>query len=80
MCKKLLDNIFKKKVEENRNRLGFNIDEDFGLVVIHEFFWEYEEFRSYDLASAEKATEEEREIEENRTDAHLEELNVLMGS
>jgi hypothetical protein len=39
MCKKILNDIFSKKIDENKHKLGFKIDGDFGLVVIHEFFF-----------------------------------------
>jgi thermostable 8-oxoguanine DNA glycosylase len=71
ICKKLYNEIFRKKIEENQNKLGFKIDQDFSLIVIHEFFWEYEEFRSYDVTKLEEASGEKRESEEAETNWNL---------
>jgi len=79
ICKKLYNEVFSKKIEENRSKLGFIIDDDFSLIVIHEFFWEYEEFQSYDMAKLEEATGETRETEEAQTDWNLAALESLMG-
>lgn len=57
ICKKIHREIFSKKIEMNRSKLDFKIDEDFGLVLIHEFFWEYEEFCSFDVAELEETTD-----------------------
>lgn len=78
ICKKLLKDIFKKKIEESKDKLGFKVDEDFGLVVIHEFFWEYEGFYGYDNTKLEEVTGEEKEKEESGTDYNLHEINILM--
>jgi len=78
ICKKLLNEVFRKKIEENKHRLGFKINEDFGLVLIHEFFWEYEEFGSYDSKELEEAIGEERKREEAETSCNLAELDELI--
>lgn len=57
ICKKLCLEVFERKIEENRNNLGFKIDEDLGLVLVHEFFWEYEEFSSFDGGELEESTD-----------------------
>jgi hypothetical protein len=78
MCKKLLNEVFRRKIEENRNKLGFKIDEDFGLVVMHEFFWEYAEFSSYDPMKLKEATDAEKKLEEEKTSQNLKELNKFI--
>lgn len=78
ICKKLLNDIFKKKIKENKDKLGFRVDEDFGLVVVHEFFWEYEGFDGYDKTKLEEATGKDKENEESGTDYNLQEINILM--
>jgi len=78
MCKKLLNDVFSKKIEESEHKMSFKIDEDFGLIVIHEFFWEYEEFSSYDVTKLEEAIGEKRKTEEGETTWNLEELDELM--
>ena len=77
-CKKLLNDVFKKKIGENKDKLGFRVDEDFGMVVMHEFFWEYEGFYGYDRTKLEEITGEDKEDEEVFTDNNLQEINVLM--
>jgi thermostable 8-oxoguanine DNA glycosylase len=77
ICKKLLSDVFSKQIEQNKRRLGFNVDEDFGLVFIHEFFWEYEEFSSYDATKLEEAIGEKRKTEEAETDWNLGVLGEL---
>jgi hypothetical protein len=77
MCRKLFNDVFKRKIEENKERLGFEIDEDFGLVVVHEFFWEYYEFDSYDVLSLEEASGEAREEEESMATENLEQIGLL---
>lgn len=78
ICKKLLRDFFGKKIEENRKKLNFKIDEEFGLVVIHEFFWEYEEFSFYDANRLEEATGEKLKAEEAEINWNLAELDELM--
>ena len=56
ICKRLRREVFEKKIEENRNKFTFEFDEDFELALIHEFFWEYEEFSCFN----------ERELEETK--------------
>jgi len=79
ICKKLYTEVFYKKIEENKSKLGFTIDEDFSLIVIHEFFWEYEGFQSYDITKLEEATGETRKTQEADTDWNLAMLETLMG-
>jgi thermostable 8-oxoguanine DNA glycosylase len=78
ICKKLYNEIFSKKIEENRNKLGFKIDEDFSLIVIHEFFWEYEEFCSYDITKLEEAKADRWKREESETAWNLAALDELI--
>jgi hypothetical protein len=78
VCIKLYNEVFRNKIEKNKSKLGFQIDEDFGLVFIHEFFWEFEEFNGYDPANLEEATGQRLKIEEERTQANLETLKQLM--
>ncbi|MGQ9642137.1 MAG: hypothetical protein ACUVUF_08510 [Candidatus Bathycorpusculaceae bacterium] len=56
ICKRLYSEIFSKKIKEHKSRFGFKIDQDFSLIVIHEFFWEYDEFQSYDIIKLKEAT------------------------
>ena len=75
ICRKLFNEVFRKKIEEHQNKLGFRIDEDFSLIVIHEFFWEYEEFNSYDITKLKEATGDRRKLEEEETRWNLEEFS-----
>lgn len=75
ICRKLYNEVFRKKIEEHQNKLGFRIDEDFSLIVIHEFFWEYEEFNSYDMTKLKEATGDRRKSEEGETRWNLEEIS-----
>lgn len=84
VCKNLYNEVFNKKIKEHKDNLGSRfvklIDEDFSLIVIHEFFWEYEEFQSYDITKLEKATAEnlveEKKIEDWNL-ALIESINEL---
>jgi len=78
ICKKLYNDVFSKKIKENKSEFGFKIDEDFSLIVIHEFFWEYEEFRSYDATKLEEATGNVRRTEEAKTSWNLTALENLI--
>jgi thermostable 8-oxoguanine DNA glycosylase len=71
ICKKLYSDIFNRKLEQYKSKLGFRIDPDFSLIVIHEFFWEYEEFQSYDAGRLEEATGDKRNIEKKETELNL---------
>jgi hypothetical protein len=77
ICKELYNDYFSKKIYENQNKLGFKIDRDFSLVVIHEFFWEYNVFNSYDVTRLEEAIGERLNSEEELTNQILKELNAL---
>ena len=67
ICKNLYKDIFRQKIEKNKNSLGFEIDEDFGLILIHEFFWEYHLFYDYKIEELEKA--EEEDLKREKADA-----------
>jgi hypothetical protein len=71
ICKKLYADIFSRKIEENKSKLGFKIDQDFSLVVVHEFFWECDEFQSYDATKLKEATGERRQKEEKETEFNV---------
>jgi len=71
VCKRLYSEIFAKKIEEHKSNFGFKIDQDFSLIVIHEFFWEYDEFQSYDVTKLQKATGDEWQRHENETDFNI---------
>lgn len=78
VCKKLLTYIFKRKIDENKDKLGFRVDDDFGLVVMHEFFWEYSGFYRYDKSKLEELAGEQKEVEEIGTNNNLQEINMYM--
>lgn len=80
ICKKLYADLFSKKIAENKNRLGFKTDDDFSLIVIHEFFWEYDEFGSFDPAKLKEASGDERKREEAKTDINVAKFESLMGA
>jgi Zn-finger domain-containing protein len=75
VCKMQYSSIFNKKIQENSGKLGFTIDEDFGLVLIHEFFWEYDEFKSFHKEELEEATGDIRRSEEKRAQHCLKDLS-----
>ena len=79
MCKRLLNDLFKRKIEERKDTLGFEVEDDLGLVVMHEFFWEYGVFFGYDKSKLQKATGEELKYEKERTESHLNEIRRLKG-
>lgn len=74
ICKKLYSGVFEEKFRKNQSRLGFKVDKDFGLALIHDFFWEYEEFQSYNVSDLGKATGTLKKQEEKITQERLEEL------
>lgn len=78
VCKGLLGNMFKKKIEENKDKLGFEIDDDFDLVVMHEFFWEYEGFYGYDKSKLREVAGEKRDEEVKDTDENLQEVRSFL--
>jgi len=71
ICKKLYNEIFSRKIEENKSKLGFKVDRDFSLIVIHEFFWEYDEFQSYEATQVEEAEGITRQEQEDGTNVNL---------
>ncbi len=81
ICKRLYNELFRHKVEENKDELGFIIDDDFGLVLIHEFFWEYSGFYSFDKTQLEEATKDEiEELELDKTEnEYIKELNNIFS-
>lgn len=78
VCKSLLE-VFKNKIEENKDRLGFEIDvTDFKLVLVHEFFWEYKKFECYDQSKLVEAQGEQKEREKVITGNNIQEINAFM--
>jgi hypothetical protein len=80
ICKKLYTDIFRSKIAKNKDRLGFKIDDDFSLIVIHEFFWEYDEFGTFDPARLEEASGDERQKQVTTTDTNIAMFESLMES
>lgn len=78
ICKKLYNDVFGRKIEENKNKLGFKVDKDFSLIIIHEFFWEYDGFQSYDATKLEEAKGVTRQEEEGEADISLAMLEGLI--
>ena len=67
MCKKLLANIFAKKIKESAPKLPFKVDDDLNMVVMHEFFWEYGGFHGYDLSQLQRGNRgRKNHIQRNR--------------
>ena len=77
MCKKLLVNVFAKKIEEYKPKMPFTIDEDFSMVVMHEFFWEFNGFHGYDLSQLTELTEDEKAQNQEIVDSNLETLDIF---
>lgn len=78
VCKSLLE-VFKNKIEENKDRLVFEIDvTDFKLVLVHEFFWEYKKFECYDQSKLVEAQGEQKEREKVITGNNIQEINAFM--
>lgn len=66
VCRQIKEDIFDKRIEKVKDDLGFPVEEDFAMVAIHEFFWEYEIFSKYnrdDLIEA-PISESKKEEEE----------------
>jgi len=71
ICKRLYSEIFNKKIEEHKSKFGFKIDQDFSLIIIHELFWEYDEFESYDISKLKEATGDKWQDLEQETERCL---------
>ncbi|HME56644.1 MAG TPA: type I restriction enzyme HsdR N-terminal domain-containing protein [Candidatus Lokiarchaeia archaeon] len=77
ICKRLKKEVFSEKINQFKDQLDFKIDEDFDLIFIHDFFWEYEGFYKYDTTKLAEITGEELAEEELETSDHLNRLNIL---
>ena len=76
--KKTIILFLNKKIDEYKGKFGFKIDKDFSLIVLHEFFWEYDEFNAYDMGELEEAAGKMRNEEEAETSCSIEMLSQLM--
>lgn len=78
ILKKLKTNIIEKVIEDYRTKLGFKVDEDVGLIVLHEFFWEYDGFFGYDKSMLTEVLGLEREQHKAEVEKNFQDVEFFM--